>query len=568
MSSASGSTGLALRSPSTLVWIAVVAAAYVAAARVGLALDAVSGFAALVWPASGIALAALILGGNKLWPAVAIGAFAANYGAGAPALAAIGIAIGNTSAALAGAILLRRVRGFDPALERIRDVVALIFLAAAISPLVSATVGVGVLLLADLTPAAEFWRAWRAWWIGDAIGDLVVAPLIFVWATWRPRRVEPARIVEGAGLGLVVVIASIFIFGGFDFGGGFFRVREYMLFPPLIWAALRFGVRGSVTSAAVVMIVAVIRTSFGYGPFIETGLHDSLLALQTFMGVAGATFLFLGASISERRRSASDLVVARETAEAANRAKAGFLAAVSHELRTPLNAITGYIDVLELELDGPLTERQRSVLSRISQSQRHLVLLIEDVLGFAQVEAGRLSFALQPVIVADALSSVEPIVGAEMKKKGLTLRIDASDPGLIVRADPDKLRQILLNLVTNSMKFTKPPGEITLSAEADGQNVRISVIDTGIGIQDDQLRRVFDPFYQIDQGATRKYPGLGLGLSIVRDIVLAMHGQVDIQSVVGSGTTVSVVLPQAAVPAAALDAARNFSTSPAPAASI
>jgi signal transduction histidine kinase len=262
------------------------------------------------------------------------------------------------------------------------------------------------------------------------------------------------------------------------------------------------------------------------------------------MGISGATFLLLGAAISERKRSAEDLVVARQTAESANEAKAGFLAAMSHELRTPLNAITGYVDLLSLELEGPLTERQRAVLSRISQSQRHLLLLIEDVLGFAQVEAGRLSFNLQPVVVAETLASIEPIVGADLVRRGLRLEITGCDPRLVVQADPDKLRQILLNLVTNAIKFTDPPGTIVVSAQEAGSKVRLSVSDTGIGIPERDVSRVFTPFFQVQQGPTRRYGGLGLGLSIVRDIADGMNGAVEIESVVGKGTVVSLLLPR------------------------
>ncbi|MGI9044553.1 MAG: sensor histidine kinase, partial [Gemmatimonadaceae bacterium] len=256
--------------------------------------------------------------------------------------------------------------------------------------------------------------------------------------------------------------------------------------------------------------------------------------------------------ITERKRSAEDLVVARETAESANKAKAGFLAAVSHELRTPLNAITGYVDLLSLELAGPLTEKQRGILSRISHSQRHLLLLIEDVLGFAQVEAGRLSFDLQPVVVADALASIEPIVGADLIRRGLSLEIAGGDSGIVARADPDKLRQILLNLVTNAIKFTDPPGAIIISAQEDGANVRLSVSDTGIGIPEHDIARVFNPFFQVHQGPTRRYGGLGLGLSIVRDIAEGMNGDVEIESTVGKGTVVSVILPRLEIAAPAL----------------
>lgn len=514
------------------------------AALLGLQLDAVSGFASLVWPASGIALAALLLGGRQYWLAVAIGAFAANYITGAPLITSLGIAAGNSGAALLGVVMLRKVPGFDHSLSRVRDVVALILIAAVSSTIVSATIGVSVLMLSGIVQPGAFGDTWRAWWVGDTIGDLVVAPLILVWGTWKAQSTSLRRLAEASALGLLVLVVTLVIFDAPGFAARLIHGREYMLFPPLIWAALRFGVRGSVTASALVMIVAVLRTSLGYGPFVEPDLHHSLLELQAFMGIAGATFLILGASMTERRRAARELVSAMETAEAANRAKAGFLAAVSHELRTPLNAITGYVDLLEMELDGPLTSKQHAALARISDSRRHLLRLIEDVLGFAQVEVGRLSLDIQPVRVADVMTSIEPMVATEIRRKGLTLRVEDGQPELSVLADPDKLRQVLLNLVTNAIKFTDASGTITLAADETKDQVRISVADSGIGIPTEQLARVFDPFFQVHQGATRKYGGVGLGLSIVREVVTAMQGDVSIDSVPGRGTTVSVLLPK------------------------
>jgi signal transduction histidine kinase len=440
--------------------------------------------------------------------------------------------------------MLRKVPGFDHSLRRVRDVVALIILAAVGSTIVSATVGVSVLMVSGIVQAGAFGDTWRAWWVGDTIGDLVMAPLILVWATWQAQSTSRRRLAEAAVLGVIVLAVTLMIFGAPGLESQLIHGREYMLFPPLIWAALRFGVRGSVTASALVLIVAVMRTSSGHGPFVEPDLHHSLFELQAFMGIAGATFLILGASMTERRRAARELIVAMETAEAANRAKAGFLAAVSHELRTPLNAITGYVDLLEMELDGPLTSKQHAALARISESRRHLLRLIEDVLGFAQVEVGRLSLDIQEVRVASVMASIEPMVATEIRRKGLTLRVVDGQPELSVLADPDKLRQVLLNLVTNAIKFTDASGSITLTADDAKDRVRISVTDTGIGIPTEQLARVFDPFFQVHQGATRKYGGVGLGLSIVREVVTAMQGDVSIDSAPGKGTTVSVSLPR------------------------
>jgi signal transduction histidine kinase len=525
-----------------MLQIAVVTAIYVVTARLGLSLDAVGGFATVVWPASGIALAAVLLGGYRLWPAIWIGAFVTNVLSGATIAAAAGIAIGNTAEVIAGAYLLHRVPGFRVQLDRLRDVLALMILAAGLSTLLAATTGVGTLYISGIMPREQLADAWRAWWIGDAIGDLLAAPFILVWAQWNVR-FRANRIGESIALSAVIVLIGILVFAGEPSTASVARGREYLLFPPLIWASLRFGTRGSVTSTLLAAVIAVVYTASGRGPFVRAELHDNLLALQLFVGVVGATFLLLGASIAERAKTARDLDTARETAESANKAKATFLGVVSHELRTPLNAIMGYVDLLLMQINGTLTHNQREILERVRQSQRHLLALIEDVLGFAQVEAGRFSLNLQPVNLGETFSSVEQIVSQEAAKKSIELRIAETDPSLVVVADPDKLRQVILNLVSNAVKFTSSGGTIDLRAARDTTDAILNVRDSGIGIAKENLERVFDPFYQVDQGGTRKYPGVGLGLSIVRDAVIAMNGRVAITSEPGKGTDVSIRLP-------------------------
>jgi signal transduction histidine kinase len=522
--------------------LVLVAAAYATTARLGLGIDAVGGFATVVWPASGIALAAILLGGFRMWPAIWVGAFIANILTGAPLPAAAGIGIGNTAEAIAGAWLIQSLPGFRVQLDRVRDVLALMILAAGLSPILAASTGVATLHLAGIMPRAEVADAWKAWWIGDAIGALVIAPFLLAWTRFNPRQ-HTSRIAESAALAIVITTLGFVIFAGAPPVGSVVRGREYLIFPPLIWASLRFGTRGAVTSTAIAAIIAVVYTVSGRGPFVRGELHDNLLALQLFVGVTSATFLLLGASIAERVRTANDLEVAREVAESANKAKANFLGVVSHELRTPLNAIMGYVDLLMMQIDGALTQKQRDILERVRLSQRHLLSLIEDVLGFAQVEAGRFSLTLQPVNVRDTFLSVEQLVCQEAAKKSIALQVGDIDPSLAVTADADKLRQVMLNLVSNAVKFTSSGGTIDLTARKDSIEAVMNVRDTGIGIARENLNRVFDPFYQVDQGGTRKYPGVGLGLSIVRDAVLAMNGRVEITSEPGKGTDVSITLP-------------------------
>ncbi len=525
--------------------IAALAIVYVVAARAGLMMDAVGGFATLVWPPSGLALAALLVFGPRLWPGVFLGAFLANLLTGAPVLVAIGIGVGNTLEPVLAVYALRRIPGFDPSLERLVDVIGLIVIAAVLTTMVSATIGVTSLYLGGIVAAGQFAETWRAWWLGDLIADLLVAPVLLVWASGPRRFGDQNRLVEAVALGLAVVAVSLLIFGGpsgMATATGRYA-QAYLFFPLLIWAALRFGQRGAVTAAFAVSVIAVWGTALGHGPFVRAALHQSLIALQTFMGVAASTFLVLGAGIAERRRAEKEVRLARARAEEANRAKAEFLAVMSHELRTPLNAISGYVDLLSLGVDGPLTEKQTASLTRIQLNQQHLLSMIDDVLNFARIEAGKLQVDVRSLLVADAVSSLEALIQPEIQRKEIAFLCEVFDPTLSVRADPAKLRQILVNFLSNAIKFTPKGGRIGLGAEHGYGMVRIWVSDTGVGIPDDQLERVFEPFFQVERGSTRRYPGIGLGLAIARDFAQAMNGELRLESTVGKGSVASVLLP-------------------------
>lgn len=529
--------------PSYAGQVGAVVILYVLAALAGLRLDAVSGFASLVWPPTGIAIAAVLLAGGRIWPAIFIGALVANFVTGAPLLVAAGIATGNTLEAVIGAYALRRVPGFRLSLESLRDVFALIVFGAALSAMISATIGVSTLYFAGLVVPQRLAETWRTWWVGDAIGALLVAPVILVWAT-RPRFNLPARgLIEAGLLMLAVLVAGLVIFiVPFTRDEGPFG-KAYVFFPLLMWAAIRFGQRGAVTATLLVSAVAVAGTAFGQRPLMQPALHESLLALQTFMGITGATFLVLGASISERERSKELLREARDAATAANRAKAEFLAVMSHELRTPLNAIAGYAELLSLGVSGSLNQKQSDEIARIRSNQQHLLALIEDVLSFAKIEAGSSSVSARRIRVCEELNSLEPLLRPDLLRHELTFIWSGCDPALEVLADSVKLRQILLNVVGNSIKFTPPHGRIELSAALSGDRVMICVSDSGIGIPPDKIDRVFEPFFQVQAGTTRKYDGVGLGLAISRDFVQAMGGDIRIRSAPGKGCAVTIDLP-------------------------
>jgi signal transduction histidine kinase len=238
----------------------------------------------------------------------------------------------------------------------------------------------------------------------------------------------------------------------------------------------------------------------------------------------------------------------RQVAEEANRAKSAFLAVMSHELRTPLNAISGYVQLMEMGIHGPVTPAQRDALERIGRSQKHLLRLINDVLNLARIEAGRVEFAVEDFDLAGLMADVLPMVEPQMLAKGLALEVQAP-PGTWARADREKVQQIAINLLSNAIKFTPAGGRVRVAAETvagGAPRVLLSVSDTGIGIPSEKQASVFDPFVQVDMSRTRGSEGSGLGLAISRDLARGMGGGLDLESRPGAGSTFTLWLPAGA----------------------
>ncbi len=245
----------------------------------------------------------------------------------------------------------------------------------------------------------------------------------------------------------------------------------------------------------------------------------------------------------EMRAAINEVEKARAAADAANRSKAEFLAVMSHELRTPLNSIGGYVDLLEMELQGPLTDGQRSDLQRIKRSQEHLLRIITDILNYTRLEATELHYDMVDVPVRALISELDAIIGSLARAKSLEYSCELPSGAVFVRTDPDKLRQILVNLLSNSVKFTAAGGRVTVRCSEQRDSVAIDVEDTGQGIPSDKLDAVFEPFVQLDSGLTRTTDGTGLGLAISRGLARGMGAHLSVRSEVGVGSVFTLTLP-------------------------
>jgi signal transduction histidine kinase len=233
---------------------------------------------------------------------------------------------------------------------------------------------------------------------------------------------------------------------------------------------------------------------------------------------------------------------ARAEAEAASKTKSDFLATMSHELRTPLNAVLGYAGLLADGVTGPVTDDQRRQLGRIDASARHLLALIEEVLGFAKLEARREPVRVATVDVAALTREAAELVRPAAEIQGLALHVDLAEAAIPLQADAKKLRQILLNLLGNAVRYTER-GEVRVSLRRVDGRLRWDVRDTGVGIAPEHQGRIFEAFYQVDQSLTRRREGTGLGLSVTRQLAELLGGEVAVESAAGAGSTFTVWLP-------------------------
>lgn len=650
-------------------------------------MDAVSGFATMVWPPTGISLAALLIFGYRLWPGIALAALLVNFVTGAPFLVACGMALGNTLEAVVGVFLLKRYIGFDNSLSRQKDVIGFIVFACLISTLVSPTIGVTSLFIGQVIPLASFGATWKAWWIGDVLGDFIVAPLILTWATKSPSRLKEGSILEIAGLALTLTFTSLAVFGELSqVTRLIIPTRPFILFPFIIWAALRFGPKGSALAVFFTSVLAIWNAVNGFGPFTEGSLSEQLpflhsfLVMLSFIGMILSSIIaernnrekILRASdlvkstlllnsldciitmsqegiiqefnpsaekvfgysrdeaigkemanliipqrfreahrqglrkylktgegpilnrrselvgthkngneipveltvtsvklddsivfygflrdISERKKAIQDLLEAKENADAANMAKSAFLANMSHEIRTPLGAVLGFADLV---VDPQVRPSEKAnYIAAIKRNGELLSSIINDILDLSKIEAGKMQTVTHEVALIELLSDTKTLLDLQAKEKGIALNIaiDENVPE-IISTDPLRLRQILINIIGNAIKFTSRGTvdvKIMLTNIQNGKhNLVIVVKDTGGGIGEDQIGKLFAPFSQADATFKRKFGGTGLGLVISKRFANLLGGDVSLtETALGKGSTFTITIDpgplHAAVPA-------------------
>jgi signal transduction histidine kinase len=553
--------------------IAVVAAVYFGAAEFGLSLAFSTKQVTALWPPTGIAVAALLLGGYRVWPAIYLAAFAVNALVGDSILVAAGIAVGNTLGPVVARFSLGRLGGFDTALARVRDVLGLIVFGAVLGAAVSATNGVATLALRAVIPWSAFGSVWWVWWVGDAMGILVFAPLILSWATQPRPAWDGAQLAELGTLFGGLLLASLMALTGVFVQAA--TPIQYAVFPFVIWTGLRFGARVTALAIALITGLAVWGAVHDRGPFAIGNLDQRLILLEMFMAVATLTGLVLSAVTAERTQAQQALQrandelgerVAERTAELAtanailaqkNEEVEAFVYIVSHDLRAPLVNLQGFSSELERSC-GALEATLHSVALQPNTEKTIHTILREDIAGALRyisastVKLQRLIDALLllsrtgkqelRIEVVDVRSVVETTV--------LSLRrsIESSGAEVIVESlptvtgDVTAIGQVFSNLISNALKYLQPgrPGRIAIGGETTDRVAHYWVRDNGAGIAASSQPRLFQVFQRFHPHLAS---GEGMGLAIVKRIVERHGGKMWAESEEGVGTTFHVHLP-------------------------
>jgi signal transduction histidine kinase/ActR/RegA family two-component response regulator len=524
--------------------------------KVGLLVPLVHQRVTLLWPPAGIALAAVLLGGGWVWPGIALASLLVSLSTHTPPVAAMVIAAGNTLAAVGGARLLRRA-GFRNRLERVRDVLALLALGVVVSPVISAVVGVAALNLAWRVPSARVLQSGLSWWLGDAMGILLVTPVLLTGLAPPFRRVPKERLLEAALLAVCLLGAGELTLSSWSANPLVHPPLAFTLFPFLVWGALRFGPRGAASATFLGVAIAFWATTHGLAPFALGTVEERLMYLYSYATVSVATSMLLAAVFAERHRAGEERArllaaerEARSEAEAASEAKDRFLATLSHELRTPLTPVLAVVSRLETDgrlsgLAGDLAGDLAADLAMIRRNVELEARLIDDLLDLTRIARGKLD--LHPEI-ADLRMLVEHATGMccapEIAAGRLRLVTDLAAGDHRVWGDPSRLTQVLWNLLNNAVKFTPAGGAITLCSRSEPERLVLEVSDTGVGIDPHVLPHIFGAFEQGPARGPRGAGGLGLGLAISRAIAEMHGGELTAASAGrGRGSTFTLSLP-------------------------
>lgn len=537
------------------------ATVYILAGKFGLQLAIFHPSATPVWPPTGISLAAFLLLGYWVWPAIFLGAFAVNVTTAGSMVSSLAIATGNTLEGLIGALLVNSLANGRKCFTQQGDTIKFLLLAAVFSTAVSATFGVTSLALGGYADWQRYGEIWITWWLGDVVGALIVTPAIVLWVSDRALNWNRSQLLEmGVSLPLLCLVTWT-IFQSSQAMTGPTYLLAFFTLTILIWVAVRLGPRETITAVLLCAGIAIWGTLQGSGPFADGAQHERLLLLQAFIAVIAVTALVLAVGVAERRRAEHELDELNRTLERRiqdrtstlqatveqlqefNQLKTAFVGIVSHELRTPLTSIKSLSENLLEGVAGPLNEKQKYYASRIQLNTDRLTRMLNELLNLSKMETGKMELRPTVLSLQELLSELVEVFQPLAQRKSITMDVGSMESMPKVRVDRDKLYEVLANLLENAIKFTPSGGRVHIDARVvDDRHIKMNVSDTGCGISEEHMSKIFDKFYRVEPGSG-PVPGSGLGLAIAKGLIELHGGTIGVESAPGKGSHFYFTLP-------------------------
>jgi len=513
--------------------------AYIVAGKLGLRLGLVHPSASAVWAPTGIALAAMLLLGYRVWPGILVGAFIVNATTAGSFATSLGIAAGNTLEALAGAALVNRFANGRHAFDRLPDTFRFAILAGVLATALSATLGIVSLSLGGFARWSDFAAIWITWWLGDMGGALVVAPLLIVWLGQPRPRWSRSQAIEIATLLIALLALGQWVFGASSLAAAAGHPLKFLFMPLLAWAAFRFDQQ--VASAAIFEIgaIAVWDTLKGSAPSDPRALNESLVVHQVFMGVTAVTTLALAAVVSERRRVDEAVRATTEELREAMTELEAFSHSITHDLRSPVGAVLNDSALLVQDYGSRLDVDGLPLVRRIRRSAESAARLLDQLTQYAWVgrqqgEQSNLDMtALAREVYAELVVAGEDVSNLQFELEPLPAS----------HGSPELLRCVFRNLLSNAVKYTRGRDGrriVIAGAAGNGENT-YTVTDNGIGFEPAQGDTLFEPFRRLS--AAHDIEGSGLGLAIVARIIRRQRGRIWAESDGRHGARFGFTLP-------------------------
>ena len=556
--------------PRYLGKVVILALAYFLLARLGLALPFSGEIPTLFWPATAASIAILLIAGLHFWPGVMVGAIAVALSNNHSLPLLVGVVVAHTVEIALVAWLLRRWGPFDFDFGKFSDIRQFIAAAIIVGPFVGACLGVLAFGISPEGESRHLLNLWWEWWAGHAISTFIVLPAVLTSYNNHTFDWSRRQIVELLFVFATMLVVSVLIFVRLP-GSARNLPLGHVVFPFLLWLALRFTPRELTFASLLVSILALAGTVAGTGPFSRPQPEVNLLLLLTFVGSVVLTALIIAAITMQRRTSelslakrndeledrvaarTADLQIAnthleqtRDQAVEALILKNQILANVSHDARTPLNVITLYTEILLSQMNGSINEKQRERLNTILASSDELLRFINNLLDEAQLSANKSTPDWQLIDIVTWLGERHQIMYPLAERKGLLLSTSVADEmPRRVAIDVSWLNQIFNNLVDNAIKFTNAGAiDVKISPKLDQGMWCLIVADNGIGLSEADRHRVFDAFWQVDGSTTRQVNrGVGLGLSIVKQRVQLLGGNIQVTNRETGGAIFTVEFP-------------------------